>query len=87
MSEMDILVYQILSETSKNKKATFGVDGQWAELVSQGVRDESNLEPGETKDVVKRFGIDLTIMRAYLPLAYNEINRIESVELSYEYDV
>lgn len=84
-SHMDILLYQILSKAHKNAKAVFEVDGQWCEMVAQNVADESSLEPGETKDVANRFGLDLVIMRAYLPLDYTEINRATSTE--FEFDV
>ena len=30
-------------------------------------RDETNLEPGEVQDKVVRFGVDINILRAYIP--------------------
>jgi len=36
------------------------------------VQSESNLEPGEAQDVSVRYGFDIKISRAYLPLNYEE---------------
>ncbi|HUS50012.1 MAG TPA: hypothetical protein VMZ91_07595 [Candidatus Paceibacterota bacterium] len=84
-SHMDVLLYQILSRAHKNAKAVFEVDGQWCEMVATNPTDENELEPGETKDVANRFGLDLVIMRAYLPLDYIEVNRATSTE--FEFDI
>lgn len=73
MPEMDVILYQILSKTHKNAKATFMVDGQWAELYSSDPTNETELEPGENQNIVNRWSLDLTIPRAYLPLDYEEV--------------
>jgi hypothetical protein len=83
-SEMDLLHYQILSKAHKNAKAVMVVDGQWAEMVASNPRDETNLEPGEAQDLVKRSALDLTIMRAYLPLDYTEVKEITDFEAEYD---
>jgi len=83
-SEMDVILYQLLSQAHKNAKATFEVDGQWCELMAGDPRDETNLEPGDAQDIIQRFGIDLTIPRAYLPLDYVDIDRIRETDLEYE---
>lgn len=82
--EMDVLLYQILSKAHKNAKAVLQVDGQWAELKAENPRDETNLEPGETKDLVNRSGIDITISRAYLPLDYIEGKSVSNMEFDYD---
>lgn len=86
-SEMDVIIYQIISKAHKNAKAVLIVDGQWAELEAGEPRDETNLEPGEAQDIIQRFGIDLTIPRAYLPLDYTEVERIETTDIDYEYEL
>jgi len=83
-SEMDVILYQLLSQAHKNAKATFEVDGQWCELMASDPRDETNLEPGDAQDIIQRFGIDLVIPRAYLPLDYADIDRIRETDLEYE---
>jgi len=83
VSDMDVLLYQILTTTSKNKKHCAIVDGQWMELGFSGVREETNLEPGEVQDRVIRYGIDLTVPRAYLPREYEESGAIQSWQLNY----
>lgn len=84
-SHMDILNYQILSRAHKNAKATFGVDGQWCEMSAVAPADEMELEPGETKDVSNRSGLDLVIPRAYLPLDYEEFSR--ATEVIFDLDI
>lgn len=83
-SEMDVLLYQLVSQAHKNAKAWFMVDGQWCELVAGNPTDETNLEPGEAQDVIQRSGIDLTIPRAYLPLGYTEEDIVLDTNLIYE---
>jgi hypothetical protein len=84
-SEMDILLYQILSNAHQNKKAVFIVDDQWAEMKCTDPSDETDLEPGETKDIVNRSGFDLIVMRAYLPLDYTEGFKVSN--MVFEYDI
>lgn len=84
MSDMDVLLYQILTTTSKNKKHWAIVDGQWMELGFTDVREETNLEPGEVQDRVIRYGIDLSVPRAYLPREYTEAGAIQSWQINYE---
>lgn len=83
-SEMDVIIYQMVSQGHKNKKAVLTVDGQWAELFFGDPRDETNLEPGEAQGMMNRFGIDLIIPRAYLPLEYTEEQLINSMEFNYD---
>lgn len=83
-SEMDVIIYQMVSKAHKNKKAAFKVDGQWAELHFSDIQDETNLEPGEAQDVTTRFGINATIPRAYLPVAFDEVPTIEDFEFTYD---
>jgi hypothetical protein len=84
MSDMDILLYQILTTTSRNKKHWAIVEGQWMELGFSDIREETNLEPGEVQDRVIRYGIDLSVPRAYLPREYTEAGSIQSWQLNYE---
>lgn len=83
-SEMDVILYQLISKAHKNAKAVLWVDGQWAELQASDPRDETNLEPGEAQDIIQRFGMDFTIPRAYLPLDYSEEEKITTVDLEYD---
>ena len=78
-SEMDFLIYQILSKAHKHAKAVMFVDGQWAEMVATNPTDETNLEPGEVQDRIVRWGLNFIIKRAYLPLLYTEVAKITSV--------
>lgn len=77
--EMDVLLYQILSKTSLNKKATLFVDGQWVEIHSSDPTNDTTLEPAERQDVIHRWGLELTIPRAYLPVGGVEAEVITSV--------
>ena len=45
ISDMDVLLYQILTTSSINRKYHTAVDGQWMELSSTEPRNEINLEP------------------------------------------
>ncbi len=83
-SEMDVILYQLVSKAHKNAKAVLWVDGQWAELQAGEPKDETNLEPGEAQDIIQRFGVDFTIPRAYLPLDYSEEEKITTVDLEYD---
>jgi hypothetical protein len=71
-SDIDVMMYQIMSNASKNRKAAVAVDGQWAEIMAGNPRNEINLEPGDAQDKLVRYGMDLTIPRAYLPRDYFE---------------
>ena len=71
-SEMDILLYQAMTAAPANRKYAAIVDGQWMELEVKSPQSEGNLEPGESQDVSFRWGFDITIPRAYLPLSYKE---------------
>lgn len=86
MSDMDILLYQTLINTSMNKKYATAVDGQWMELGFNGSpSNEITLEPGDVQDRMIRYGIDLSVPRAYLPREYNEdTGTIQSWQLEYE---
>lgn len=87
-SDMDILLYQIASSSPKERKYYTKVDTQWMELWSDGLTKETQLEPGDAQDIIHRYGLNLFIPRAYLPLEYVlHRNGIDSVEFTYEYDV
>ena len=83
MSEMDILLYQLISKAHKNAKGVITVDGQWAEINAINPRNETNLEPGDAQDKVVRWGIDFNIPRAYLPLDYVESETVQDYEITY----
>lgn len=83
-SEMDVMLYQLISQAHKNAKANFIVDGQWAELMAGDPRQETNLEPGEAQGIIQRFGIDLIIPRAYLPLGFSEEDMILTTDMVYD---
>jgi hypothetical protein len=80
-SDMDIILYQIMSNASKNRKAAVTVDGQWAEIMSSDFRNEIVLEPGDAQDKILRYGLDLTIPRAYLPRDWTDYQSITNIEL------
>lgn len=81
MSDMDKLLYQIMSAAPKNKRFAGEVDGQWATLYVDNIRDETEMEPGASDRII-RTGLDLIIPRAYLPLPYEEYAAIEKVVTS-----
>lgn len=83
MSDMDILLYQLLTKAHKNKKAALIVDGQWMEIMAGDPRLETNLEPGDAQDRIVRYGLDITVPRAYLPREYSETGIIEEYDLTY----
>lgn len=91
-SDMDILLYQIITNSTKNRKYNFVIDEQWAELYSSDPRKETQMEPGEVQDVVHRYGLDLIVPRAYIPF---EIISSDGIILdtditlgaSYNYDI
>lgn len=86
-SDCDVLMYQIMSNASKNRKAAVGVDGQWAEIMAGNPRNEINLEPGDAQDKLVRYGMDLTIPRAYLPRDFVEYPQIKTVTLDENLEV
>jgi len=71
-SEMDILMYQAMTAAPFNRKYAKIVEGQWMDIEVLNVQSESNLEPGEAQDVSIRYGFDIKVSRAYLPLNYEE---------------
>lgn len=83
-SDMDVLLYQTLISSSKNKKYSAAVDGQWMELTSTEPRDEINLEPGDAQDRIIRFGMDLIVPRAYLPQIHEESGIIQQWQMEYQ---
>jgi hypothetical protein len=78
-SDCDVILYQIMSNASKNRKAAVAVDGQWAEIMASDFRNEIALEPGDAQDKLIRMGIDLTVPRAYLPRDYFDYPIITNV--------
>ena len=83
--EMDVILYQITSKARFNKPAVFSVDGQWAQLYATNLRHETNLEPTDAQTKLYRWGLDLVIPRAYLPLDAETVGRIDSFEWDYEF--
>lgn len=71
-SDADILLYQAMTAAPFNRKYAKIVEGQWMDLEVTNVTDESSLEPGEAQDVSIRYGFDVKVSRAYLPLDYEE---------------
>ena len=89
-SDADILIYQLLSNSSHNQRAVEIVNKTWAEFYTENPRNETNLEPGEVQDVIHRNGMDLIVMRAYLPqpVEPKSINNIiESISTDMEGEV
>jgi hypothetical protein len=85
-AEQDIIFYQLVSNAHQNKKAAVIVDGQWAEIEAREPSNETNLEPGETQEIVRRGGISLIIDRAYLPLEYDSFTKVEDYDFDFEVD-
>jgi len=80
-SDMDILLYQIMTAASPRAKAIEFIEDQWVEIRSGNPTDETTLEPGDAQDRIIRFGLDLTIPRAYLPRGRKEYEPITSFDL------
>jgi hypothetical protein len=80
-SDIDVMQYQIMSNASKNRKAAVAVDGQWAEIMASDPRNEIALEPGDAQEKLIRYGMDLTIPRAYLPRDYTDYGTITSFDI------
>jgi hypothetical protein len=88
-SEADVLAYQIISNSSKNRKGVIKVDNQWAELWGHDLTNESELDGGETADRFIKFSLEITVPRAYVPLIYDYERIILSTDLEQEevYDI
>lgn len=88
-AEMDILLWQLYNAAPRNRKYHCAVDGQWCEMFVNEALKENDVEPGESKDSAPiRYGIDLVIPRAYIPLDYLEYRGIiNEVDLKYGYEV
>jgi len=85
-SDMDILLYQAMSAAPQNHKYSTVVDGQWMEIEVKAPQTESTLDPGEARDVSFRYGFDIVVPRAYLPLNFEEYYG-KIGELDFQYDV
>jgi hypothetical protein len=84
-SDADILSYQAISAAPFNKKYSTVVDGQWMEIEAKAPQSESVLDPGDARDISFRYGFDIVIPRAYLPLNYEErYGRIVSTDMVYD---
>ena len=84
-SDMDILLYQAMSSAPQNRKFATAVDGQWMELETKSPQTEGALDPGEARDISFRYGFDIVVPRAYLPLNYEEYyGKILSSEMLYD---
>ena len=76
IADIDIMLYQLLTKASPRAKAVKIVDRQWMEIRAGNPTDETTLEPGDAQDRVLRYGLDLTIPRAYLPRGRTEVDLI-----------
>lgn len=84
-SDMDIMMYQAMTAAPFNRKYATAVDGQWMEIETKTPQSESVLDPGEARDVSFRYGFDIVVPRAYLPLNYEErYGRIVSTDMVYD---
>jgi len=84
-SDMDILLYQAAVAAPNNRKYPIYVDGQWGEIETKNFTLETNLEPGDIQDATVRYGFDIVIPRAYLPLNYEEYyGTIKTVDMLYD---
>ena len=80
-SDMDVLLYQAMSSAPQNRKYSTVVDGQWMELEVRTPQSESTLDPGDARDVSFRYGFDIVVPRAYLPLNFEEFyGRVDAME-------
>ena len=86
--EMDILLYQIMSEFAPEKyfwigesAYGFGYDknrmdrenhGQWAHALMETASNASELEPGDAQDRTIRYEISFTIDNAFIPLPFDD---------------
>ena len=86
--EMDILLYQIMSEFNPQKffwigDPNYGMNydkdrmdrehkGQWAHALLDSINDASDLEPGDAADRVLRQEITFYIESAYAPLPFDD---------------
>jgi len=84
MDDMDNLVTQILIFTMPPKLWAFKIDDVWAEIKSNSVSIEDDLEPADTKDKTYRRSISLTIPRAYLPRESWTVGIIKEINLRFE---
>lgn len=82
-SEMDVLLYQLLTSAPKRRPYATIVNGQWCLMNTESPTNETNLEPGELQDRITRASVALRIPRAYLPLKYEE----ETIPNSFEFDI
>jgi hypothetical protein len=71
-SDMDILLYQAIVAAPQNRKYSTVVDGQWLEIEVKTPTTESTLDPGDARDISFRYGFDIVVPRAYLPLNHEE---------------
>ncbi len=84
-SDMDILLYQAMTAAPNNRKYATVVDGQWMEAETMIPQSESVLDPGDARDISFRYGFDITVPRAYLPLNYEEYyGKILSMDMVYD---
>jgi len=86
--EMDILLYQIMSEFAPEKyfwigESAYGFDyskdrmdrenhGQWAHALMESMSNVSELEPGDAQDRTIRYEISFTIDNAFIPLPFDD---------------
>jgi len=84
-SDMDILLYQAMASAPQNRKYATTVDGQWMEIETKPPQSEGVLDPGEARDISFRYGFDIVVPRAYLPLNYEEYyGKILSTDMLYD---
>ena len=76
-AEMDVLIWQLYNAASFNRPFATHIDGQWCQMYIGDPVKENDVEPGDQGDQSPlRYGVDITIPRAYLPLDYNEYTGI-----------
>ena len=84
-SDLDVLLYQASAAAPPNHKYSTMVDGQWAEIEVRPPQYESELEPGDVREVLFRAGFDIIIPRAYLPFNYEEHKgKVSNVDMLYD---
>ena len=61
------ILFHLMEASSHNERAVEVLNKRWVEFYTDNIRDESNLEPGEIQNITTRHGLDLIVLRAYLP--------------------
>lgn len=83
-TQADVLLYQVMNASNRNKKAVLRIENQFVELEATNPRDETDLMPGEAADILFKHAFDLRIPRAYLPRPYEDFDIAAGAELNIE---